>query len=162
VTDREFARLYPNGPAQTLPFHQDPLGRVWLHTVDSRRNLQQTLVARPAASGYVRDTLTAARLKGVAVRAIYGERDGTVWLGAEDGLFRLDAQSSAGPRPEYDTLIRGITERESGKILYGGDGPLPSLVLEYDDNTLRFEYAAPAFTRMDNNRYRVMLEGLDH
>lgn len=162
VPDQEFAPLFPDGPVQAFPFYQDARGRVWLHSVDTRSNQQQTIVAQPTRNSYVRDTFTAAPLKGTVVRSFYGEKDGVIWLGAEDGLFRLDAPSSTGPRPEYDVLIRAITERESGKTLYGGDGPLPSLQLEYADNTLRFEYATPTFTRMDRNRYRVMLEGLDH
>lgn len=162
VTDPRFVDPFADGPPRIFPFHQDEQGRVWMYTADVERGLSQLVVAQPTGDGdYRLDAELAAPLFGMTVQSLHSEDDGIVWVGADNALFRLDTTMPAAREQHFRTLIRGVYERDSGGVLYGGDGPPPSLQLDYTDNTLRFEYAAPSFERFDATRYRVMLEGLD-
>ncbi|QOC21972.1 diguanylate cyclase [Wenzhouxiangella sp. AB-CW3] len=161
VGDQRFANLFPEGPRRMFPFTQDRQGRVWMYTVEPEQEIQQTAVASPTADGeYQLEHELAAPVFGMTVQAIEADDEGVVWLGADNALYRLDADRRVEP-PSFPTLVRGVYERETGQVLYGGYGSLPSLQLAYADNTLRFEYAAPSYERFDATEYRVKLEGLD-
>jgi hypothetical protein len=96
-------------------------------------------------------------------RAIYDIEcadDGTVWFAGTEGLFHL-----TDPDWEYTstfkTNITGVFV-DQDSLIYGGFGePVKPLVLPYEDNQLRFTYAAASYVDESRNTYSYKLEGFD-
>ena len=82
------------------------------------------------------------------------------WFGGANGLYHL-TKKSWDVQTEFNTTItRVFVNRDS--LVYGGYGPpVESLELPYDDNQLRFTFAASSYISPADTEYRVRLDGVD-
>ncbi len=99
------------------------------------------------------------------VSTVREEPTGVIWIGTNSGLYRYDPRVPQPTRP-FPAFVRRVTDSRR-ETLYGG-APLgasvsgqPALVLPYAVNSLRFEYAAAAFSRPAGTEYQFRLDGLD-
>ncbi|HTX42987.1 MAG TPA: two-component regulator propeller domain-containing protein [Acidobacteriaceae bacterium] len=89
----------------------------------------------------------AARPPNEFVRAIFEDRAGTVWVGADQGLFRVSGTTlvrvdGAGRVPAI--FVRAITEDRSGNIWVGGNE-----LLEFSGGTYQREIPLPGNLSQD-------------
>lgn len=86
---------------------------------------------------------------------IYEEADGTMWFGTVNGLLKYNPKEYRSNPYYTKTNITGIS-------LFYKDTILPqNAELDYDDNSLSFEYVGICFTNPAKVQYRYMLEGFE-
>ncbi|GAB5521770.1 MAG: hypothetical protein RhofKO_40210 [Rhodothermales bacterium] len=83
------------------------------------------------------------------------------WVGGTGGMVRYDARRQRGAAVVRPPMLSHIRATYSDSVLYGGFGPLPTLAVDYAENDLRFELAAPLLTVPERAQYQVWLEGYD-
>jgi ligand-binding sensor domain-containing protein/signal transduction histidine kinase len=86
--------------------------------------------------------LTNDRQGGIFVRAIYQDRRGTIWVGADQGLYRLNGNTldRIDNTPQVPTIfVRTIVEDSQGNLWVGG-----TRLLEFSDNKLLRDYPLPS------------------
>ena len=87
-------------------------------------------------------------------------RDGSVWFGGTQNLYRLTDTDW-----EYDfdfqTNITGVLAQNDSLIYagYGGQNDVPEFF--YDENSLRFTYAAASYIEPEASQYRTRLRGYE-
>jgi len=96
--------------------------------------------------------------------ALFRDTDGTIWFGGDDLLFRFGGGKQNVPRTDFPALIRRIATINGDSTIFGGepiavDRNVP--VLNYRDNALRFECAAPSYNTPSANQFQYLLEGFD-
>ena len=95
-----------------------------------------------------------------ATRRIHRDVDGMLWFGSGDVLVRYDGQFAKSYDWPFSALLRQVSVGD-GRVIYGGNGLIPSQVLDYTDNALRFEFAAISFEGLHDMGFQVRLESND-
>ncbi len=86
--------------------------------------------------------------------------DGEIWFGGNAGIYILE-ETDWDYHSDFKTNITGIYVH-SDSLIYGGFGePLNPIVLPYEDNEMRFTYAAASYVDETRNTYSYKLEGFD-
>jgi signal transduction histidine kinase len=93
------------------------------------------------------------------------EYPGVIWFGGEGIIVRYDPTLFKNYSIDYHALIRRVTVKDS--VIFGGTYKnekeqlylLPTL--NYSDNNIRFEFAAPSYDGQSATQYQVNLEGFD-
>lgn len=161
LRDPRFARLFPDGLRQIIALHQDATGRLWMDTADRSRGVEESGSAVADAHGVWRWSTTPLQpIAGSGVMAIGSDPDGVVWLGGYKGLFRYDPARGIPNDAHFGALLRGVAGQD-GRMLFAGARAGSAPAIPYQQNALRFEFAAPSFDKADANRFQVWLQGLD-
>lgn len=94
-----------------------------------------------------------------AIYKIHCEGD-DIWFGGVNGLYQL-TNPDWDYKTDFKTNITGIYVNNDS-LIYGGFGePVIDIVLPYEDNELRFTYAAASYIEPQRNTYSYKLEGFD-
>ena len=108
------------------------------------------------------------------VTHINKDDQGNYWFSTPEGLFKYDIEKAKSFNHEvgYNTLVSQVTSNDS--LIFGGyyaisSGDYPKMVLDQPDsykpnlnfsnNALKFEFAAPYFTQNDKIQFSYYLEG---
>lgn len=96
------------------------------------------------------------------VFTIYPDKDDITWFATGEGLFRYDGKVKKDYEKDFPTLIRSVIVADDS-VLAGGRANLDNLrpTLNYEYNSLTFEFASPFFDQEDKNLYQSYLEGYD-
>jgi signal transduction histidine kinase/DNA-binding response OmpR family regulator len=136
---------------------EDAGGNVWVNFG------RESAVARKQPDGsYKVEIQPFLRFSGFQTAVIYPETDGVVWFGGRDGLIRYDPGLHKTFAADFSALIRRVVVADGTPIFNGGSvaaGAPPEL--KYENNALRFEFAAPSFDDETANQFQHVLEGLD-
>lgn len=82
------------------------------------------------------------------------------WFGGANGLYHMPDPSVDITTDFHTNITKLFVDRDS--LVYGGYGDLKeSIVLPYEDNQLRFTFAATSFIKPEDTEYRVRLEGFE-
>ena len=136
---------------------EDDRGRVWIAAG------QDSGVAHPVAGGGTTYEPTALRqIPHLTPLEIVAEPGGPVWVTGYRELVRLEPESTLETEADYPVWLRHVTAA-GGSTLY--DGPhgqdTEAPVWPFENNALRFAFAAPRFAAPGGTRYRTRLEGYD-
>lgn len=94
-----------------------------------------------------------------AVLSVECDEEG-VWFAGEEGVYYL-ADRDWDYKTNFKTNITGIYVNNDS-LIHGGFGePVKDIVLPYEDNELRFTYAAASYIDPERNTYSYKLEGFD-
>ncbi|MEQ9266667.1 MAG: triple tyrosine motif-containing protein [Balneolaceae bacterium] len=97
--------------------------------------------------------------EGSAIYSIICDGE-NVWFGGVNGLYQL-TNPDWDYKTDFKTNITGIYVNNDS-LIYGGFGePVKDIVLPYEDNELRFTYAAASYIDPERNTYSYKLEGFD-
>ena len=141
-----------------LDVYEDNDGNVWsVFTND-------VYVAEPTGMG----TYSILRhpdlsFKRENVSQIYVEDSGLVWISSGNELVRYDPSIEKSYEMKYPPIIRRVTASRKDSVIFHGATmpgttvPVPSL--QYGENDLRVEYAAPEFNAPEKTQYSFKLEG---
>ena len=149
----------PEGYPNLFPFAN---GDFW--AVNRTLNEQRQGLFRKQGDGkYVLEENPYRRLSPFQEVDVLQEANGFLWIAGPNGLVRLDSRAAGGTQTSFRTIIRRVVS--SGSVVYGGDGTIAPNAdrakLTYDQNSLRFEVAAPAYTDESETSYQHILEGAD-
>ena len=99
--------------------------------------------------------------EGKGIETILCDNDGeSVWFGGIKGLYHL-TDPDWEYTSEFKTNITGMYLHQDS-LVYGGFGePEKDLVFPYEDNQVRFTYAAASYIDETRNTYSVKMEGFD-
>ncbi|MCD4791890.1 MAG: PAS domain S-box protein [Bacteroidales bacterium] len=90
-----------------------------------------------------------------------------VILGKENGFIHYDPTFKKDYEQDFNILIRKIELLENDSLIYGGkeletfDKEIPLKTLSFEENSLRFTYAAAFYENIDKTQYQYKLEGFD-
>ncbi len=100
---------------------------------------------------------------------IYPDINQVVWFGGAEGLIKFDLKTSRDYNREYASLIRKISK--GNQILYNGyptdtvakqnKMAVRRIELDYQDNNILFEFAAPSFHANEILEFQYYLENFD-
>lgn len=121
--------------------------------------------------GYIekgQDSISGSMFAGIDVgkiNVIYPENDGLCWFGTTDGLIRYDENTKKDYKTEFQCLIRKVKLHGIDSLLYGGvhyiptQGEQPEQVpeLQYSDNSIRLEFAAPFYEYPEKNLFSYQI-----
>ncbi|NBC05407.1 MAG: hypothetical protein GVY20_17110 [Bacteroidetes bacterium] len=94
-----------------------------------------------------------------SIENIHCNPDGSVWFGGE-GLFYL-SDPDWTYNHDFNTNITAVT-MPNDSLVYGGYGEMSETpVFSYENNELRFNYAAASYIEPEANTYRVRLKGYE-
>jgi diguanylate cyclase (GGDEF)-like protein len=161
--DPAFAGLFPAGQRWVYALKEDRQGRIWMHSCDEVKGINESGAAVPQPGGSYRwEGQPCIRFSGGWVESILAEDDGIIWFGGSEGLFRLDFSVANHYGQPFRTLVRNVSVG-SGRSIFGGTWPgTPAEPrIPYVDNRIRFEYAAPSFDLESANSYQIFMEGYD-
>ncbi len=139
---------------------EDSTGKIWLATGLDRDSLQFFIATSKPGGGYQLDSTSLLPLLDQRPFDLYPDKNGIVWFITTDGLIRYDQNIKRNVDLSYKTLIRNIT---AGKQKLNPDeivGSKPPEI-KFNQNSLRFEYAAPFYEQEDKIEYQTWLQGFE-
>jgi signal transduction histidine kinase/ligand-binding sensor domain-containing protein len=133
---------------------------MWVH----RRNDRTTAFFTFSGDSVVCTTRPFRRLKkfGIMLSVFQGD-DSTYWIGTEQALVRYEAAKDAPAKPDFQAFVHKVSANSDSVIYHwqNKNSKLASGALAYQLNTLRFEYAAPAYGAQEEVLYQTYLKGFD-
>lgn len=156
----EFGEQYCNGSRDIIYAHEMADGKIWMcslnHPASNIGYLQPN-----NHNGYDWIYSPFHRIPGLSIDAVYVEQSGIAWIGGNEGVYRYDNRiDTKDYTKKFKCLIRKIT-LENDSTLEIGTAHLGQQVLNYQYNSMKFEYAAPFFDQEDKTLYSFKLEGFD-
>jgi signal transduction histidine kinase/CheY-like chemotaxis protein len=147
---------FPNaGGRDEISANEDYAKRVWV------RFGKESAVLTPQPDGkYKIDRTPLMPIGERTINMFYNESDGITWIPTTDGLVRYDENMKKGYDQSFKILIRKI---EAGNSLLdpGSSDSGKSNSISYNNNSLRFEYAAPFYEQEDRTKYQTWMEGFE-
>lgn len=125
-----------------------------------------TIAQQNTDGTYDLDTDTFKELNNLDLVAVHPEKrksDGTqiVWFSGPDGVVRYEGNMAKRELPNFKLKIRSINIT-GDSLVYAGATELPKeFKLNFESNTLSFNYAAPLYIAQNSMQYATKLEGLN-
>ncbi|WP_338765503.1 SpoIIE family protein phosphatase [Bernardetia sp. ABR2-2B] len=181
VYDKNISNLLKPYRNSTIGFQEDSLGSLWVF------NPQEFFinVLRKTENGYQRDNLLEQSLGKYVIRGIYSDSNDKqiVWVSTTEGVLRVNMSKSevqTDNQANFSTYIRQIKIGQDSLIFDGNFFELKKLendstqytilanqpknqVIELDfiNNSIAFQVAAPFFIEEKQIQFAYFLEGLD-
>jgi signal transduction histidine kinase/DNA-binding response OmpR family regulator/ligand-binding sensor domain-containing protein len=116
---------------------------------------------------YIFDTNRFLQLFGSYYYSVYPDqlKENITWFGGPDGIIRYDSNIKKDYDLNFPCLMRKVlTQNDS--LIWTGDNQTNKInsdikILKYNNNALRFEFAAAYFENEKANRFQYFLEGFD-
>jgi K+-sensing histidine kinase KdpD/DNA-binding response OmpR family regulator len=153
--DSTFGLFRKGGGNTEFDMDEDKQGRVWI-----RFGKEIRLAIPKPGGGYSIDTTLLREVSELTIQKIYPEENGIVWLCTTDGLIRFDENLEKENDPSFKTLVRSVSAGKNLLNPSSSSGANP-FEISYQDNTLRFEYAAPFYVQEEKTVYQTWLEGFE-
>jgi len=103
---------------------------------------------------------TIARAENEGVETIFCDEDGSVWFGGSRNLYHL-TDPDWTYNHDFNTNITGVLVRNDSLIFGGYGDPSEVKKLKFEENELRFTYAAASYIEPEANQYRTRLRGYE-
>ena len=154
IPDNTFGEMGIGNDPNQYVMTADNKGRVWLNFG------KETALAFPLKGGGYRVEKTPfLPLIDHVVASIFPEPNGIIWFATTDGLIKYNENLKKDYDETFKTLLRNvIAGRQALNTMSAGN---QETSLQYKQNTLRFEYAAPFFEQEKKTQYQTWLEGFE-
>ncbi len=157
IRDHRFGEEMADPERQVFLMEEDAKGNIWV-----RSNLEHQVLIKER-NGYRYAEGALKRIDASQVNHIYIHESGLIWIATGNGIIQYDPSKDSylqgNPRESFKTHIRGVYVR--GDSLINADLKNEGYELEYEDNELRFQYAAAQYKAPTKTRYQVWLEGFE-
>jgi len=143
---------------------QDRFGRIFVWPLNARGKPELWMAGAGADGKYVIDKERFRPLTNFGiVHMVYTDSDSVIWIGTSSGLVRYDPRIRRQYGMDYPPLIRRISTIPANTSIFGGISSITmkKIVLPFQKNSLRFEFAIPFLDDATDNRYQYFLEGFD-
>jgi signal transduction histidine kinase len=154
--DRVFTPLFADAPDKPSLLIEDPKGNVW-----AGAKTYGGLLRRQADGSYQWDAAPLRRMPIGEIYAAHVDAEGVAWAGTADGIVRYNPAVPKDYAVKFSALVQSAGDVGGKEIYFGGAGEPRKPALPYEDNSLRFEFAAPSFEDEARTAYRVYLDGFD-
>ena len=128
-----------------------------VHGVHSRSNARLAVVMG-AHGQYELNFQDYTRVSAYPLLTVYPQSENIIWIMSDDRLLRYSSFRQLGeatkPFVSNVTTLHGEQQR-----LIDSDLPV---TLEFEDNSIRFDFAFTAFDEHQRNQFQYKLEGFDH
>jgi signal transduction histidine kinase/CheY-like chemotaxis protein len=155
--DTTFGNSWVSGGIEQFDMVADEKGKVWI------RFGEESIIAEPQADGKYKLDRTA--LLPISEQSVVGkiqpDKDGIVWFCTTDGLVRYDSKIKKDYDQPFKTLIRSVSAVNQKLPMAEDHQDAQYTSINYRNNTLRFEFAAPFYEREDKTLYQSWLEGFE-
>lgn len=143
-------------------------GSVWVNYRPKGFQRRELLLAIPGDNGsYLLKSAPMDRLRPEdldRVYSIYVDKDqhNNTWFGGPEGIVRYTPSLDSLFLREYTPAIRKVIIEEDS-LLYGGSmtAAPAEKILDYETNSIRFEFAAQSYEGLSETRYQTQLAGFD-
>ncbi|MCB8994624.1 MAG: SpoIIE family protein phosphatase [Bacteroidales bacterium] len=100
------------------------------------------------------------------VNVFFYEDNGICWIGGDDGLIRFDENVDKNYDLQFNAIISRVSCNNDSVLWNGYDGLTPKdgpkgISLNYSQNSLEFQFAAPFYEGQDKILFSARLEGRD-
>ena len=165
-----FAKQYlDTDSAFVHKFFEDEHGNCWV--VYNGRSNMGALIKQNDGSYNLKDTIFNRISDNAVIRHIYVD-DKATWIAATKGLYKFNSKAETNiQNARFNTLIRSIKMNNDSLIFFGSgekssgceelrDGVCKGkkVVLNYENNSIVFEYSATYFSPETNNMYSFCLQ----
>ena len=106
-------------------------------------------------------------LDGTLIK-LYLDTDGVIWYASSKNLSRYDSKNTKNYTAPYQTIIKQVNLHSDSTIYFGnattnmvGLSEENEVVLTYENNNIKFEYAAIFFEENEQLEYQYQLKGFD-
>ena len=136
---------------------EDKTGKVWMQYG------KQCLIATPNGNGtYKIDSTSLLPISSEVLTQFYVDDVGTCWIGTSNGLIRYDQNMKKSYAEHFPVHISSIW---AGNIslnpeIKDSTGEKKATV-KYDNNSLRFSYAATFYEQENRTQYQTWLDGFE-
>ncbi|MGE5107046.1 MAG: GAF domain-containing protein, partial [Sphingobacteriales bacterium] len=155
IPDTTFGQFKNGGANAEFEMVEDDPGRVWI------RFGKELRVAIPKPEGGYRfDNTLLNSINELTIQKIYPEKNGVVWLCTTDGLIRYDENIEKNNDQSFKTVLRFASAGKNVLSTIINPGAKP-VAVSFNNNSLRFEYAAPFFEQEEKTQYQTWLEGFE-
>lgn len=154
MVDTSFGKMgFGNDPNQYV-VKTDYKERVWLNFG------KETALATPKpGGGYLIEKTPFLPIADHVVANIFPEPNGIVWFATTDGLIRYNENLKKDYSEPFTTLLQNIIAEKQALALTLSSSQKKTL--PYNQNSLRFDYAAPFFEQEKKTQYQTWLEGFE-
>ncbi len=145
---------------------QDESGVIWVMAGAKKSRFYRGIFTN---GRYIWENTPFQRLVDVNfVMDIFPEKNGAVWLvGRDEEIYRFDASFTSAATKDFPAHVRRLSAIPGDSLIWGGlyfpneTAPAIVSVLPFQNNSLRFEYAASSYDATSANRYQIKLGGYD-
>lgn len=136
----------------------DSKGNLWLNEGDET----QIKMLEKSNEGYRIVSDPFLPIASNVIWSIYPEENGITWFGGPDGLIRYNSEVVNQNTRLFPGLIRKI-RINNDSVHYEGnfDRSNEKMIIDFNENTLLFEFCAPYYAVKGNVQYQYYLEGFD-
>ncbi len=174
IPDSTFGESFGNGSRDVFSFQEQNDSTVWCCGLNNRTGKFGYGVSDNKGN-YKWKFRQFGRIPEMMALALYIEDNGTAWLGGSEGLFcYTPTETTHGS--QYPTLIREVVIGEDSVIFAGNtrkkrNGKIISVFkpeieykdeINYNNNTVTFNFAALSFEDLEGNKFSYYLEGFDN
>ncbi|MEZ4828910.1 MAG: response regulator [Bacteroidia bacterium] len=154
VADSAFPERFYNGEVATYLLKTDPSGRLWMSLGGENGWFD------PGNPGEWHSQ--ALNPVSSEVISLQTDKEGLVWVGTLEGLYRFNPDSWRDKSPPFHALLREVTAT-GGAVLYGGAGNPGDFrrQVSYSQNTLRFVCTSSSQKFPEQVKFRFKLEGYE-
>ncbi|MFL6414847.1 MAG: hypothetical protein ACJ74Y_04155, partial [Bryobacteraceae bacterium] len=156
VAETRFGNMFADGSRDVIRIAETSAASIWI----SGRSYNGVL--RPSRTGgYNWDEHPLERAGIKELGALFIDPNEVAWAsGASGGLVRYSGSNSSGRAPEFQAFLSAIQLlRNSQAISTATTAPTK---VPHQQNSMRFDYSAPAFEDETRTEFQVHLDGLDH
>ncbi|MBR7799790.1 diguanylate cyclase [Undibacterium fentianense] len=162
MVDPLFEKLFSE-PRPVFSLYEDKQRGIWMFSQHQTTGSEEVGIAKLQANGRLEwDSKALSALFGERAEGmmrILSDQNGVIWLGGSKGLFHYDPQIQQDYQYPFAAMIRNVSKGDT--TIFGGEGQIQKPALAYQDNRLRFDYAAPNFNSQKMSQFQVFLEGND-
>ena len=163
-TSAQFSQIAGDLPPATWRYlgNEDPFGRLWISRRGPEDAVEQLLMGvRDQSDRYLWDAQLLRRIRGATlINTIFTEPDSVSWIVSAGELMRFDEKEIRSDNLLPRALIRRIIVNSDSTIDLGPASRRKS-EFAYRDNTLRFEFALPAYSPESANQFQTRLDGYE-
>lgn len=127
---------------------------LWVNAGDET----QLTLLKKSKKGYIPFQTPFLPIAEEVIWSIFPEDNGSTWFGGPDGLIKYDSTAPAINLCSAPAIIRRISTHNDS-LIFSPDNE--KMVFSHQDNSLRFEFAAPYFSVKGENQYQYLLEGFE-
>jgi GAF domain-containing protein/CheY-like chemotaxis protein len=138
---------------------EDSTGKLWIGA-GTTDNIKYLIAKSEPGGNYQLDSTSLLPVINQSISNLYPDKNGIVWLITNDALIRYDQKIKINANPSYKTLIRSVAadkQKLNPNLIAGANFP----EIKHNNNSLRFEYAAPFYEQEDKTQYQTWLEGFE-
>ena len=162
--DFAFGDQFGNGSRAIYHFKETANGTAWVHMWNRDAITRNTgYLSSTGNNDYTWLNVDFAGHNRTNIYSIYVDRNDVTWFGSVDRIIRYDGSRAKNYDHPYSTLIRRVVTG-TDSLLFGGmkqasGYSIPGL--RYENNAIRFQYAATSYDFAEQNKFQYMLEGFD-